>query len=63
MVPYTGSVRKFDIAKVRLVYRWAVRLNHFGLRYAALVKQQDWLNSTLKHDNGIPDVPVRVGEA
>ena len=24
VVPYTGSVRKFDIAKVRLVYRWAV---------------------------------------
>ena len=24
VVPYTGSVRKFDIANVRLVYRWAV---------------------------------------
>jgi hypothetical protein len=24
VLPYTGSVRKFDIAKVRLVYRWAV---------------------------------------
>ena len=24
VVPYTGVVRKFDVNRVRLVYRWAV---------------------------------------